>query len=407
MRMNEDIVKKLVSGELKLHQADDNAASRREAVDLRREAISRLTHTDLSNIGKYSFDPEVATRKNVENAIGAVQVPLGIAGPLRINGDYARGDFYIPLATTEGALVASVNRGCSVCTQSGGVNVAVLQDEMTRAPVVKAGSLAEARRLAEAVKTPELMEEMRAAVRTTTRHGELLRVDPYVVGRSVFLRLAFDTKDAMGMNMATIASDAVMRLLEKKFDLRLVALSSNMCTDKKPAAINVIEGRGRTTVAEVLVPRKVVIERLKATPEDLCEVNYRKNFLGSARAVSFGFNAHVANVVAAMYIACGQDPAHVVEGSNAITSAELHDGDLLFTVSFPSLPLGTVGGGTGLATQSECLSLLGVRGGGDPPGSNARKLAEIVASASLAGELSLLGALASQDLARAHAKYGR
>ncbi|AFC99223.1 3-hydroxy-3-methylglutaryl Coenzyme A reductase, hydroxymethylglutaryl-CoA reductase (NADP) [Methanocella conradii HZ254] len=405
--MNEDIVKKLVSGELKLHQADDNATSRREAVDLRREAISRLTHTDLSNIGKYSFDPEVATRKNVENAIGAVQVPLGIAGPLRINGDYARGDFYIPLATTEGALVASVNRGCSVCTQSGGVNVAVLQDEMTRAPVVKAGSLAEARRLAEAVKTPELMEEMRAAVRTTTRHGELLRVDPYVVGRSVFLRLAFDTKDAMGMNMATIASDAVMRLLEKKFDLRLVALSSNMCTDKKPAAINIIEGRGRTTVAEVLVPRKVVIERLKATPEDLCEVNYRKNFLGSARAVSFGFNAHVANVVAAMYIACGQDPAHVVEGSNAITSAELHDGDLLFTVSFPSLPLGTVGGGTGLATQSECLSLLGVRGGGDPPGSNARKLAEIVASASLAGELSLLGALASQDLARAHAKYGR
>jgi hydroxymethylglutaryl-CoA reductase (NADPH) len=405
--MNDDIVKKLVSGELKLHQADDYASSRREAMDLRREAISRLTHTDLSNIGEYSFDPEVATRKNVENAIGAVQVPLGIAGPLRINGDYAKGDFYIPLATTEGALVASVNRGCSVCTQSGGVSVTILQDEMTRAPVVKVGSLHEARRLAEAVRTPGLMEEMRAAVRTTTRHGELLRVDPYVVGRNVFLRLAFDTKDAMGMNMATIASDAVMRLLESKFDLKLVALSSNMCTDKKPAAINVIEGRGRTAVAEVLVPRNVVIERLKATPEDLCEVNYRKNFLGSARAVSFGFNAHVANIVAAMYIACGQDPAHVVEGSNAITSAELHDGDLLFTVSFPSLPLGTVGGGTGLATQSECLSLLGVRGGGDPPGSNARKLAEIVASASLAGELSLLGALASQDLAKAHAKYGR
>ncbi len=405
--MNEDIVRKLVSGELKLHQVDSIASSRREAVDLRREAISRLTHTDLSNIGKYSFDPEVATRKNVENAIGAVQVPLGIAGPLRINGDYAKGDFYIPLATTEGALVASVNRGCSVCTQSGGVRAIILQDEMTRAPVVKAGSIDEARRLAEAVRTPGLMEEMRAAVRTTTRHGELLRVDPYVVGRSVFLRLAFDTKDAMGMNMATIASEAVMRLLEGKFDIRLVALSSNMCTDKKPAAINIIEGRGRTVVAEALVPRNVVIERLKATPEDLCEVSYRKNFLGSARAVSFGFNAHVANIVAAMYIACGQDPAHVVEGSNAITSAELHDGDLLFTVSFPSLPLGTVGGGTGLATQGECLSMLGVKGGGDPPGSNARKLAEIVASASLAGELSLMGAIASQDLAKAHAKYGR
>jgi len=132
---------------------------------------------------------------------------------------------------------------------------------------------------------------MRAIVGTTTRHGELLRVDPYIVGRSVFLRMAFDTKDAMGMNMVTIASDAVMRSLEKRFDVKLVALSSNMCTDKKPAAINVIEGRGRTAVAEVIVPRKVVAERLRATPEDMCDVNYRKNFLGSARAVSFGFNA--------------------------------------------------------------------------------------------------------------------
>jgi|SRR5271157_16001 len=405
--MTEEIVKKLVSGELKLHQADDNAPTRRDAVDMRREAISRLTGTDLSNIGKFSYDPEVVTRKNTENAIGAIQVPLGVAGPLKINGEYARGEFYVPLATTEGALVASVNRGCSVCSQSGGVTTAILQDEMTRAPVVKVSSLAEAKRLATAVKTPELFEEMRSIASTTTKHGELLRADPYVVGRSVFLRFAFDTKDAMGSNMTTIASDAIMRMLESKFEMKLVALSSNMCTDKKPAAINVIEGRGRTTVAEIKIPRNIVIERLKATPEDLCEVNYRKNFLGSARAVSFGFNAHIANIVAAMYIACGQDPAHVVEGSNAITSVEMDGSDLYFSVSFPSLPLGTVGGGTGLATQSECLMMLGVKGGGDPPGSNARKLAEIIASASLAGELSLLGALASQDLARAHAKYGR
>jgi hydroxymethylglutaryl-CoA reductase (NADPH) len=405
--MREDIVKKLVSGELKLHQADDGASSRREAVDMRRDAVARLTGADLSNVGKYSYDPEVATRKNIENAIGAVQVPLGIAGPITINGDYAKGDFYLPLATTEGALVASVNRGCSVCKASGGVTVAVMQDEMTRAPVVKAKSLKEAKRLADAVRAPGLFAEMKAIAATTTRHGELLRVDPYVVGRSVFLRLAFDTKDAMGMNMVTIASDAVMRDLEKRFDVKLVALSSNMCTDKKPAAINVIEGRGRTTVAEVVVPRRIVVDRLRATPEDMCDVNYRKNFLGSARAVSFGFNAHVANVVAAMYIACGQDPAHVVEGSNAITSVEMDGEDLHFSVSYPSLPMGTVGGGTGLATQGECLNILGVRGSGTPPGSNAKKLAEIVASAGLAGELSLLGALASQDLAKAHAKYGR
>lgn len=406
--MSEDLINKIISGEIKLYQVEEHTTTRKEAVDLRRAAISKMTGTDLTHIGDYTYDAEVVTKKNIENSIGAVQVPLGIAGPLPINGEYAKGEFYLPLATTEGALLASVNRGCSVCRACGGVTATIMQDEMTRAPVVKAKDLREAKRLADAVRTPELFAEMKAIVATTTKHGELLRVVPYVVGRSVFLRLAFDTKDAMGMNMVTIASDAVMRAMEKKFDVRLVALSSNMCTDKKPAAINVIEGRGRTVVAEAIIPREIIIEKLKATPEDMCDVNYRKNFLGSARAVSFGFNAQVANVVAAMFIACGQDPAHVVEGSNAITSAEMNEnGDMYFSVSFPSLPLGTVGGGTGIATQSECLSMLGVRGGGSPPGSNARKLAEIVASASLAGELSLLGAIASQDLAKAHAKYGR
>ena len=404
----EEIVRKLVAGELKFHQIDGLAASRREAVDARREALERLTGARLDRVGEFNYDAEVVTKKNVENAIGSVQVPLGFAGPIKINGEYARGDFYIPLATTEGALVASVNRGCSVCTQAGGVNAMIFQDEMTRAPAMTVASLAQAKEIVEALRDPAFMEELRAVAATTTKHGRLLRIDPYVVGKNIFLRFAYDTKDAMGMNMATIASEAVMHRLEERFGARHVTASSNMCTDKKPAAINVIEGRGRSVVAEITIPREIVVGRLRATPDRMCDVHYRKNFLGSARAVSFGFNSHVANVVAAMFIACGQDPAHVVEGSNAITSAELTDeGDLQFSVSLPSLPLGTVGGGTGVATQGECLALLGVRGGGDPPGSNARKLAEIVAAASLAGELSLLGALASQDLARAHAKYGR
>ncbi|MCD1295319.1 hydroxymethylglutaryl-CoA reductase (NADPH) [Methanocella sp. CWC-04] len=404
----EELIKKIVSGELKLYQVEEFTSSRKEALDIRREAISKLTGTELKHVSNYTFDTETVTKKNIENAIGAVQIPLGVAGPLKINGEYAKGSFYVPLATTEGALVASVNRGCSVCTQSGGVNTMIFQDEMTRAPVVKVNTLEDAKKIVQAFKSPEFMEEVRKAVSSTTRHGELLGVDPYVVGKNVFLRFAYDTKDAMGMNMVTIASEAVMHLVEERFGARLIALSSNMCTDKKPAAINVIEGRGRTTVAEITISRDVVLSKLKTTPENVCDVNYRKNFLGSARAVSFGFNAHIANIVAATFIACGQDPSHVVEGSNAITSAEMTDnGDLQFSVSFPSLPLGTVGGGTGVATQSECLSMLGVKGGGDPPGSNARKLAEIIASTALAGELSLLGALASQDLARAHAKYGR
>lgn len=404
----DEIISKLISGELKFYQVDEHASSRKEAVDARREALSKITGVDLKHVGNYSYDPEIITKKNVENGIGAIQIPLGAAGPIKINGQYAKGDFYIPLATTEGALVASVNRGCSVCTLSGGVNTAVFKDEMTRAPVLKVSSLEEAGKIARSVKTPEFLAEARSIVSTTTRHGELLRIDPFIVGKNVFLRFAYDTKDAMGMNMVTIATEAVMNMVEGRFDARLVTVSSNMCTDKKPAAINIIEGRGRTTVAELTIPRDIVASKLKTTPEMVCEVNYRKNFLGSARAVSFGFNAHIANIIAATFLACGQDPAHVVEGSNAITSAEMTDnGDLQFSVSFPSLPIGTVGGGTGVCTQSECLSMLGVKGGGDPPGSNARKLAEIIASAALAGELSLLGAQASRDLGKAHARYGR
>ena len=243
---------------------------------------------------------------------------------------------------------------------------------------------------------------------TTTKHGELLRIDPYVVGKNIFLRFAYDTKDAMGMNMVTIASEAVMNMLEKKFGVRHVTVSSNMCTDKKPAAINVIHGRGRSTVAEITIPRNIVVDKLKATPERMCDVHYRKNFLGSARAVSFGFNSHVANVVAALYIACGQDPAHVVEGSNAITSAELTDeGDLQFSVSMPSLPLGTVGGGTGVCHAERVPFAIGrerwrqpariqrPQAGGDRRLGVARR--RIIAARGVG----------LQDLARAHAKYGR
>jgi len=187
----------------------------------------------------------------------------------------------------------------------------------------------------------------------------------------------------------------------------LVALSGNLCTDKKPAAINAVEGRGRTVTADVAVPREVVEERLHTTPGAIAELNTRKNLVGSAKAGSLGFNAHVANVVAAMFLATGQDEAQVVEGANAITTAEERDGDLYLSVSLASLEVGTVGGGTKLPTQSEALDILGIRGGGDPAGSNADALAEFIAVGALAGELSLLSALASRHLSSAHAELGR
>jgi hydroxymethylglutaryl-CoA reductase (NADPH) len=222
----------------------------------------------------------------------------------------------------------------------------------------------------------------------------------------------------MGMNMATIATEAACDVIETETEASLVALSGNLCTDKKPAAINAVEGRGRSVTADITIPRAVVEDRLHTTPEAITELNTRKNLVGSAKAGSLGFNAHVANVVAAMFLATGQDEAQVVEGANAITTAEVRsdgigagstdsEGDLYLSVSLSSLEVGTVGGGTKLPTQAEALDILGIRGGGDPPGSNADAFAEYIAAGALAGELSLLSALASRHLSSAHAELGR
>jgi hydroxymethylglutaryl-CoA reductase (NADPH) len=280
---------------------------------------------------------------------------------------------------------------------------------MTRAPVFRVDDVVEAEALVAWVR--DNTDRLREAAAGTTNHGELLDVTPYVVGNSVYFRFRYDTKDAMGMNMATIATEAACDVIESETDASLVALSGNLCTDKKPAAINAVEGRGRSVTADVTVPREVVEERLHTTPEAVAELNTRKNLVGSAKAGSLGFNAHVANVVAAMFLATGQDEAQVVEGANAITTAEVRGdggaGDLYLSVSLASLEAGTVGGGTKLPTQAEALDVLGIRGGGDPPGSNADAFAEYVAAGALAGELSLLSALASRHLSSAHAELGR
>ncbi|MDD3247818.1 MAG: hydroxymethylglutaryl-CoA reductase (NADPH) [Methanosarcina sp.] len=378
------------------------------AVKIRRLAIQEYAKLEFEHIQKFSLDVETVTKKNIENMIGAVQIPLGVAGLLKVNGEYADAEYYIPLATTEGALVASVNRGCSVITKSGGANVRVFEDQMTRAPVFKLENLDRTKKFYDWVKRPETFEQMKEVAEKTTRFGKLLSVQPFVTGTYVYLRFSYDTKDAMGMNMVTIATDAVMHLIEDEFGAQPVTLSGNMCTDKKPASISTILGRGKTVVAEVTIPQEIVKETLKCTPESMFEVNYSKNLLGSARAGALGFNAHAANIIAAVYLACGQDAAHVVEGSTAITSMELTKYEEIHcSVTLPALPVGTVGGGTGLGTQRDCLNILGVAGAGDIPGINSRKFAEIVASAVLAGEISLIGAQAAGHLARAHAQLGR
>ena len=400
----DEYIERLKDGSLKLY-ALEKVLPPEEAVRVRRAFVEGETGTALPAVGSFTIDIDRVVKRNIENMIGTVQVPLGVAGPLRVKGEYADGSYYLPLATTEGALVASVNRGCSLITRAGGADVRIMRDGMTRAPVFAARDVVHAREVVAWVE--EHAAEIRETAQSTTRHGEFLEAVTYVAGTNVFIRIEFDTKDAMGMNMVTIAGQKVGEFIERETGARLVATSGNMCTDKKPAAINLVRGRGKTVVAGVRLTDAMVADLLKTNAETLAEVNYRKNLVGSARAASFGFNAQAANVVAATFIACGQDPAHVVEGSTAITTVDRVDGGVYVSVTLPSLPVGTVGGGTGVDTQHECLAMLGVAGGGDPPGAHAKAFSEIIAAGVLAGELSLLGALAAQHLARAHQEHGR
>ncbi|MCQ2070642.1 MAG: hydroxymethylglutaryl-CoA reductase (NADPH) [archaeon] len=376
-----------------------NRGHSRADVDERRTAVEQFSGTSLENIAKYAFDPERASH-NVENMIGATQVPLGFAGPVKIGGEYANGEFIVPLATTEGALIASISRGMSVINASGGSRTKVFGDYMTRAPVLRVRDLEHACQVIEWMDAHE--EELVKAVEGTTSHGRLAKIEKFPTGRALYLRLSYETGDAMGMNMATIASETVCKVIENATGAVMVSVSGNMCSDKKPAAINMIEGRGKTVVAEALIPAEIVESKLHTTADLVVETNVRKNLVGSSLAGTLGANAHAANMVAAFYIATGQDPAQVVGGSMTLTDCEDVDGALYISVRMPVIEVGTVGGGTGLPCQAEALEIMGCKGNG-----KARKLSEILAVTVLAGELSTLAAQAAGHLGKAHAELGR
>lgn len=403
----QEILDKLRRGEIRFSEIDNIAGNKNLGAVIRRLYLEDIKGISLSSIGSTIIDFEEVVGRNIENPIGAVQIPLGVAGPLKIVGEHVHGDFYIPLATTEGALVASISRGAKAITLSGGAFATVYRDGMTRAPLFKTANAKKAVELAKWVLNN--IEDIKKVAESTTRYGKLVAIEPYIAGNNVWLRFKFTTGDAMGMNMVTMAVDKAAKYIEEKFgETELVALSGNMCADKKPAYINSILGRGKSVVAEAVIKKDVVSSVLKTSVNAMVDVNSRKNLLGTAMAGGIGLNAHVANVIAAIFIATGQDVAQVVESSIAYTwMEETLDGDLYASVTLPSLEVGTVGGGTWLPTQKEALSLLGVYGSGDPPGINSVKFAEIVASAALAGEVNLVAALASDQLARAHERLGR
>jgi hydroxymethylglutaryl-CoA reductase (NADPH) len=402
----EELVRSLVAGERRFHEIPKHLSAE-EAAEIRRQALEEMTSTPLSNIGHHSLDVQRASHRNCENFIGVAQIPMGVVGPLRVRGKHADGDVWVPLATTEAALVASTNRGCAALREAGGAVVRVEDVGMTRAPVFRTSGIVQTQAFLQWIQDHE--EEIRHLTEGTSSHLKLLEVRPYAFGTTVFLRFRFDTGDAMGMNMATIACDrAVNELIEPATGVPCIGLSGNYCADKKPAAINWHEGRGKRIYAEILLDAQILHHVLKTDARSLVEVQYRKNLLGSIAAGSMGYNAHYANVCAAFFIATGQDPAHVVESSLGITCIESRGPDSVFASIFmPDVPLGAIGGGTALDTQREALAVLGVSPDPERRGDAVIKLAEILGAVVLAGELSLMAAFTSNDLARAHEKLGR
>jgi hydroxymethylglutaryl-CoA reductase (NADPH) len=366
----------------------------------RQKFVEEYTGVKLHHIDKFSFDPAL-TKGNIENFTGVAQVPIGFAGPIRVNGEHAIGDFLIPLATAEGTLVASYNRGIKVLNLAGGVTSTVVGDAMQRAPVFVFDNARQARDFADWV--DEKAAEIREQAEGTSSVAKLTYVDKYLSNKLVFLRFNYTTGDAAGQNMVGRATFAACSwMLENAPNIRHFYLESNFATDKKASQINIMRTRGKRVTAETTVPRDLLLQHMRVDPETL---HYHAGISNVGAFLSGANNngAHSPNGITAMFIATGQDVANVSESSAGILYTEVTpQGDLYISITIPSLIVATHGGGTGLATQRECLEILGCAGKG-----KVMKLAEIIAAVVLAGELSLGAAISSLDWVSSHEQYGR
>lgn len=344
----------------------------------------------------------LAYENHIENCIGAIKIPVGIAGPLRVRGMFASGDYYVPLATTEAALVASYSRGAHVITEAGGCLSILLHEGVSRTPGFAFRSLVSAGLFA--MWCIEQRNELRTAAAQTTKHGELLDIGVAIEGNHVYLLLDFLTGDASGQNIVTIATQAVCDYIAENSPLKAEYsfVEANLSGDKKATAHSFISVRGKKVSAEVTLPRELVEKRLHTTAVRL-EQYWKMSAVGAIQSGSIGAQGHFANALAALYIACGQDPACVAESAVGVTRMEVtQSGDLYVSVTLPSIMVGTVGGGTSLPTQAACLNILGLAGAG-----HAQALAEVCGALSLAGEISLTAAICANEFARAHEKLAR
>ncbi|KAI8338669.1 3-hydroxy-3-methylglutaryl coenzyme A reductase [Chlamydoabsidia padenii] len=407
---DEEVITLVQSGKMASYALEKILGDLERAVSIRRALISRASVTKTLEssalpLANYHYDKVMGAC--CENVIGYMPIPVGIAGPMNIDGVHV----HIPMATTEGCLVASAARGCKAINAGGGAFTVVTADGMTRGPCVEFPTVlraAECKRWIEQEGNVILTD----AFNSTSRFARLRKLKVALAGKLVFIRFSTTTGDAMGMNMISKGCEKALGVLSGVFeDMQIISLSGNYCTDKKPAAINWIEGRGKSVVAEAVIPGNVVQKVLKTTVAAMVELNISKNLIGSAMAGSVGgFNAHAANILTAVYLATGQDPAQNVESSNCITLMKAVNGDqdLHISCTMPCIEVGTIGGGTILPPQQSMLDMLGVRGPHPTePGKNAQRLARIICASVMAGELSLCAALAAGHLVKAHMAHNR
>lgn len=371
-----------------------------EHASRRRAFVTEQTGTTLAHVGSYSLDPATLPG-NIENFTGVAQVPIGLAGPLRINGEHAQGDYYIPMATTEGTLVASYNRGMRLLSAAGGVRATVVDDRMQRAPVFVFDNALVARDFGDWVRANRA--GIAAAAEATTSVGRLVEIEQYAVGPLLYLRFDYTTGDAAGQNMVGKATLAACEwIVANNASVQRYMLSGGIDTDKKHSAINAMNTRGKRVVAEATIPADLLRDMMRVDPATLFWARQLQQ-TGAFLARSSNNGAHAANGLAALFIATGQDVANVAESHAGIVYTQLLDsGDYYWSITLPALIVATVGGGTGLATQRECLDVLGCSGPG-----RVRKLAEICAAVVLAGEISLGSAVLAGDWVSSHEKFGR
>ncbi|MGO9751813.1 MAG: hydroxymethylglutaryl-CoA reductase [Solirubrobacteraceae bacterium] len=371
-----------------------------QAAARRVEFLSERTGVSLRHVTSYAFDPALVAG-NVEQFIGVAQVPIGLAGPLLVNGEHARGEFYVPLATAEGTLVASYNRGMRLLYEAGGVTTTVMDDRMQRAPAFLFADAREARAFGQWLSRH--FEEIKAAAQATTRSGQLQEIEQYTASRMIFTRFDYTTGDAAGQNMTGKATQAACQWIVEHYPrIERYFLESNFATDKKTSQVNMLHTRGKRVVAEALIPDELFGRVMRSNTKLMFAGRQVSNLGGFMSGVNNN-GVHSANGIAALFIATGQDAANVAESSAALIYAERRDnGDYYYSVTIPSLIVATHGGGTGLPTQRECLELLDCHGPG-----KVRKFAEIVAATVLCGELSLGSAVVAEEWVQAHDRYGR